>query len=117
MTEKKIFKILSGLTVVYAFLILFGGLMGFAFKKSIPSLISGAVFSALLLFSAILTMAYRRVGPILSCLLSIILMLFFSYRFLITKAVFPSGILSLLTISVLLMQLVYFQKLKSLRKR
>lgn len=88
-TNGIIFIVLGSIVAIF-------GPVGFFLKGSIPSLISGLFFGPLLIFSG-----KKTIGKIISfetigLITTFILDLFFSYRLLKTKLLFPSGIMALI---------------------
>ena len=114
--EKKILKSIGIITLVFSIIVFSGGVMGFAMKKSIPSLVAGSFFGLSLLFSSIKTMTFHRWGLIATFALILALDTFFSYRFVTTQKLFPTGAMLLLTTLVLVIQMLQLRKLKNLAK-
>jgi uncharacterized membrane protein (UPF0136 family) len=73
-----------------------GGLVGFAKAKSVPSLVAGGAFGALLAASGYLTGNGGRLGPGLGLFLSAMLLGRFSKAFRQTRKVMPAGIMTAL---------------------
>lgn len=87
----------------YAFLILIGGVVGYAHSASKASLISGGVFGGLLLISSGLMFQRKPLGTWMALFLSILLEGFFTWRFAKTLHFLPSGLLSLLSLAVIIL--------------
>ncbi|QVL57062.1 MAG: TMEM14 family protein [Simkaniaceae bacterium] len=114
--EKKTLKTIGLITFIFSLLVFSGGVMGFAMKNSIPSLVAGSFFGLSLLYSSIKTMAFHRWGLVTTFILLLILDSFFSYRFLTTQKFFPAGAMLLLTTLVVVIQIFQLRKLKHLAK-
>lgn len=92
----------SIIVVIYAALMIVGGLMGYLKAESLASLISGGGSGLLLLGCSLFIWkrslkAYDITIGILCCLLA-----FFCYRFISTHQIVPSGVLLLVTSLVLI---------------
>lgn len=90
------------IVLIYAILILVGGIIGHAKAASLASLISGIVFGLLLLGCAIALFAKKRWGVYASLVVTFVLDGFFTYRFLKTHVFMPAGLLSLISLVVLI---------------
>ena len=84
----------------YGVLVLIGGLMGYFKAYSLASLISGLIFGISLIVSGIAMLKKKVWGQYLALGLSILLTLFFGYRFIITKnfSFFPGGLFTLVSL-------------------
>jgi uncharacterized membrane protein (UPF0136 family) len=80
-------------TLIYGILVLLGGILGYAKAKSLPSLISGIVSGALLLFSALMQFQGIAFGKILAIITSSFLIIVFLARLIKTKKFMPAGLL------------------------
>ncbi len=78
---------------IYIVLLLIGGLMGYMFAKSRISLISSAIFGALLILCAIKVMPFAVSTWLLAALL-----LLFAIRYANTRRFVPSGLMLVLTL-------------------
>jgi len=87
--------------VVYALLMLVGGLIGYRAAGSRPSLISG-VISAILLFAAL---GWTRISPhhgfLAAALIALLLTVVFALRLARTHSFMPSGLLLILSLAAL----------------
>lgn len=88
--------------ITYGLLMLIGGIIGFMVAGSTASLITGGVFSALLVASGIGMLKKSVVARFSAIGLSLLLTFFFSYRFYITKAFMPSALMMLVSLIVLI---------------
>ncbi len=98
--------------LLYAVLILIGGFVGHIKSGSSASLISGLIFGILLLGAWWAMVQGLRWGWIGAMALSLILLIFFSLRFLKTQNFMPPGFLAILSLSVFVALLVSFRKSK-----
>ncbi|WP_194847139.1 TMEM14 family protein [Candidatus Neptunochlamydia vexilliferae] len=111
--EKAIFKKIGVTVLLYSILVFAGGVMGFATKKSLPSLLAGGTFGLALLFSSVKVLTFRRWGLYASLILLLLLDAFFSYRFLLTQALFPAGMMLIVTTATLILLLFQLRTSKS----
>jgi uncharacterized membrane protein (UPF0136 family) len=86
---------------VYIILLLVGGLIGFFKAKSRVSLITSAVFAALLVLAAIPGIFDRRFAFQLTNILLAVLLVVFAVRLSQSKKFMPSGLMLVLTIVAL----------------
>lgn len=90
-------KLSACIVLTYALLIFVGGVIGFNQAHSLPSLIAGSL-SALLLLACSLGMFKRSVlAYTLAMALILALMLFFSYRFVLTGKIMPAGMMAVIS--------------------
>jgi uncharacterized membrane protein (UPF0136 family) len=94
-------------TLIYALLILAGGVMGYVKASSKISLIMGVSFAVALTVSGIATLKNNHWGFLTSIGLSTLLLLFFGYRFYLTQQFFPSGMMTFLSAIVIIILGVY----------
>jgi uncharacterized membrane protein (UPF0136 family) len=87
----------------YAICILMGGIMGHRFSSSKASLISGLVFGSLLLAASGLMFQRKSAGNWMALILAITLEGFFTWRFAKTLNFLPSGLLSLISLFVIIL--------------
>ncbi len=109
--EKKIFRKIGVTVLLYSILVFAGGVMGFAIKKSLPSLLAGGVFGLALLFSSVKTLTFRRWGLYSSFILMLLLDAFFSYRFLLAQTLFPAGMMLIVTTAALIFLILQLRRL------
>ncbi len=91
---------------IYAVFILIGGILGHARSGSMASLVSGLVFGILLLVAAGGMLAKKKWGTYFATFLTFILTLFFTYRFFITFKFMPPGLLSLISLGILILLII-----------
>jgi uncharacterized membrane protein (UPF0136 family) len=101
----------------YGILIFVGGLMGHAKAGSTASLVMGVVFGALLLIAAGFMFSQRNYlkGSYFALVLTFILDAFFSYRYLSSMKFLPSGLLSLISLGVLLLLVSHIRQKPSVK--
>jgi uncharacterized membrane protein (UPF0136 family) len=107
--QKKVLKIIGFIIFFYALLVFSGGVMGFAMKRSMPSLVMGGIFGLSLLFLSIKIMTFHRWAMFTAPILILALDAFFSYRFILTQSFFPAGAM-LITTTITLFALMFFLK-------
>lgn len=88
--------------IVYALFVLIGGMIGFAKAHSLPSLIMGTVSAFALLGAGVAMLRQMKSGYYLAGALSAILACFFAYRLILTQNFMPAGLMSLLSLIVLI---------------
>ena len=91
--------------VVYALLLIVGGLIGYRKAGSRPSLIAGSASGAIALLTAGLMLADAR-AVWLGIILAAAMIVVFSIRFAKTRKFMPSGMLGVLSVGVLILLLV-----------
>jgi uncharacterized membrane protein (UPF0136 family) len=93
--------------LIYAILILAGGIIGHAKAASTASLVMGVVFGVLLLTASIgmfkRTSKRTSWGGTFALILTLLLDAFFTYRFVQTGKFMPSGMLSLVSLIVMVL--------------
>jgi len=96
----------------YGILILVGGLIGHAKAASTASLVMGVVFGVLLLIAAGCMFTHRNYlkGAYFAIVLTFILDAFFSYRYLTSMKFLPSGLLSLISLGMLLLLVTHVRQ-------
>ena len=96
---------------VYIVLLLVGGLIGFFKAKSKVSLITSAVFAAVLVLTTIRGIFEPAVARNLANVLMAVLLVVFAVRLAKTKKFMPSGLMLVLTILALALQNLNFIEL------
>jgi len=89
------------LVLLYGIFILTGGVWGYLRANSLPSLLMGTLFGVLLIASAYGLTRHRDVGRFSALGLTILLSFFFLYRFIISWKFMPTGLLAIISISML----------------
>lgn len=93
----------KGITVlVYALLVLLGGIIGYVKAQSAASLMTGVLSSMFLCASAFGMLKGRAVGFFFASLLTILLGSFFAYRLILTHSFMPAGFMCILSIVVII---------------
>lgn len=98
------------LTLIYGILILIGGIMGHLKAGSRISLYTGIVFGFLLILSSIGLYKGMKIGAYGSLFLALILLCFFSWRFIHTANFFPSGMMGIISLVVLTLLAISFKR-------
>ncbi len=86
---------------VYATILLVGGMIGFIKAGSVASIISAGLFSFILFGCGYAIWKGSLVAYITAACMAAFLLAFFGYRFLMTYQSMPAGIITLLSILVL----------------
>lgn len=97
------------ITLIYGILVLAGGIMGHIKAASTASLIMGGLFGILLIICSFGIFRNQLFPAYVGMLLTFLLTAFFTYRYLITYAFFPAGIMSLISLGVLIANIVLFK--------
>jgi len=95
-------KAAAWITLLYAILVFFGGLMGHIKAASTASLVMGTIFGFLLFLTSLGMFKNKLFSAYIGILLILLLDGFFTYRFLYTLSFFPAGFMSLVSLGVLL---------------
>lgn len=99
---------------VYGTLLFLGGIMGFVKSGSKPSIIMGSLSALALAFCVWAIKRERKEGYYWSASISGLLALFFTYRFYLTAALMPAGLMATLSFTVFAyLMLVRSQKCKN----
>ncbi len=97
--------------IVYAVLLIVGGVIGFVKGRSRPSLIAGVGSGIITLVAAWISATYNEDGGYsLALLLAVVLFVFFGYRASLTRKFMPGGLLavaSILVAAVMLWSIVF----------
>ena len=97
--------------ILFAIVSIVGGLIGFATKRSKASLIAGSISGVLLLVSAVLVPIHSGFGLTIGLVVSLLLAGRFIPAFILKHAIFPAGVMSLLSIvSVIVTLLAFYTK-------
>jgi uncharacterized membrane protein (UPF0136 family) len=95
-------KVTAIIVFAYALILLVGGFIGYLKAGSTASLISGLTFGGALFLSAIAIAKGKIAAQYIALLLTFFLDSFFTYRFVNSLHFFPSGMMSLLSLIVLI---------------
>ncbi len=88
-------------TAVYGVLVGVGGVIGFMKAGSIASLMMGSISALLILVSAFAMYKHSVLAHFSAGILAALLMCFFAYRFFVTSAFMPSGLMVIFSIALL----------------
>lgn len=102
-------KIAAWITIIYALIVLAGGIMGYIKAHSTASVVMGSIFGLLLLLSALGMLGHIYLAAYLAILLTLALDAFFTYRWLLSFKFMPSGLMSIVSL-VVLIALTYLVK-------
>ncbi len=92
-------------TIIYAILLLLGGIMGYVSAKSKPSLISGVISGLLLCVTIILQLQQIALGLILAKIITGFLVLVFMIRLWKTRKFMPAGLMLVVSVAILVILL------------
>ncbi len=87
--------------LVYGFFVFIGGMIGYAKAHSLPSLVVGVVSAIILIASSIAMFKQSILGAFVGIALTILLALFFSYRYIQSYKFMPAGLMVLLSLIVI----------------
>ncbi|MES2121947.1 MAG: TMEM14 family protein [Chlamydiota bacterium] len=107
-------KVTALIVCIYGILIALGGLMGFIKGHSYASLISGGSFGLALIISSYLISKGRVAAQYVALVLTFILDGLFTFRFAKSLHFFPAGLLSLLSLAVLIVIALKIRKTRKL---
>ncbi len=107
-------KMTGWIVFTYALIVLAGGIAGYFKAGSSASLIMGSVFGLLLIGSAWIILKKKMVGEYCALGLLILLDAFFIFRYLRTFHFLPAGLMSLLSLAVLIIVALHLWKAKKL---
>lgn len=105
-------KKIAWLCFVYSSIILAGGVFGFLKAGSIASLISGVLFSTLLMITGLSLLKGFEFATHSALILTAFLTIFFGYRFIFTHVWMPSGIMFFISTIVFLLVMLEMSKLR-----
>ncbi len=86
-------KIAAIATLAYGFLVLAGGIFGYVQAKSLPSLITGGLCGVVLLVAGVYIWQGSMPFAYVSGAMTLLLALFFAYRFSSTGKFMPGGLM------------------------
>jgi len=96
-------KTTSTIVSIYASIILIGGVIGYLKAGSAPSLIAGLTFSIALFLSSYAISKGKLAAQYIALGITFILDGFFTHRFAKTLHFIPSGLMSLLSLAMIIM--------------
>ncbi|MEI7922765.1 MAG: TMEM14 family protein [Planctomycetota bacterium] len=94
------------LLLIYAVMLMLGGLMGFIKAKSKPSLIAGSLSGLMILVSIYLmnqTGSIAQTGCLLATFTSLSLALFFGKRFAKSRKLMPGGVMAVFSVAIFIL--------------
>lgn len=94
-------KISGYFVLAYGLVVLMGGVIGYLIAESVASAIMGSIFGAILVTGGMGMTKKSVTAYFTSVIATAALLLFFSYRYYITQKMMPSGMMSLLSLVVL----------------
>ncbi len=96
--------------LIYTFLMLIGGIIGYVKSGSLPSIVASGIFSSLLLIAAYRMFKRLKGGEILALINVLALDAFFTLRFSMNPKFMPAGLMIVLSNLMLIMLLVGLKK-------
>jgi uncharacterized membrane protein (UPF0136 family) len=84
------------LVLIFSILVFCGGVMGYIKSGSLPSIISGGAFGALLLASSSMIIKGKKNGQKIALIGTLALDAFFTYRFAANPKFMPAGLMIIL---------------------
>lgn len=90
------------ITLIYALLVVIGGMIGFIKANSVPSLIMGMIFALGLLLSAVAMAKGIKFGYYFAMALAAVLTVFFAYRYVISHHMMPGGVMAILSLAIMI---------------
>lgn len=92
--------------LVYPFLMLLGGVLGYASKRSVPSLIAGAGSAVVLLATYALTRSHPRAGLWIGAVVGAAMFVSLWMRYQKSGAFYPAGLFGVVSVVAVLVFLV-----------
>jgi len=89
--------------LLYGLLVLGGGIIGYTASGSMASLIAGSAFGLGLLASGLGVLRGKEMGLLMAPLLTVLLTVFFGYRFAQSGELIPSGLMGVLGLVALIL--------------
>ena len=96
--------------IVFGLLTIAGGVMGFATKGSVPSIVAGSISGILLLVAAFLLPNNFVVGLVLAAVVSILLAGRFVPAFIKSGNLMPAGLMSVLSVIGIIVAIIAWMK-------
>jgi uncharacterized membrane protein (UPF0136 family) len=95
---------------IFAVLAIVGGIIGYMNKRSTASLLAGSISGSLLIAAALFVITKPTGALILGLVVSVMLAGRFLPNFMEKKALFPSGLMSLLSVAGIIVTLLAWYK-------
>lgn len=97
--------------LIFGFLTIAGGVMGYVTKRSVASIVTGGLFGALLLFAAYLMHSKTNEPLILGLVVSVVLAGRFIPNYIEKKAIIPGGLMAVLSsIGIVVTLLAWYKR-------
>ncbi len=96
--------------IIFGLLTIVGGIIGYASKGSVPSIIAGSIAGVLLLLSAFLFPNHLVAGLAVALIVSLLLAGQFVPKFIQTGKAMPAGMMSILSVIGIVMAIVSWIK-------
>lgn len=93
-------RLMPWLVLVYSFIVLGGGILGYSLSHSWPSLIMGSLSAILLICSSIAMFKGSLLGYFGATGITFILAIFFTNRFIYSFKFWPGGLMAILSFFV-----------------
>ncbi len=93
-------KFMPWLVILYAFILMGGGMMGYYKAGSLPSLLMGCMTGLILIVSAITMFNKEVLGYFVSCGVAFAMAIFFTYRFIGSFKLLPTGLMAAISFLV-----------------
>ena len=96
--------------IIFGVLTIVGGIIGYASKGSMPSIIAGSIAGVLLLLGAFLLPSHLAAGLVIDLVVSLLLAGQFVPKFIQTGKAMPAGMMSILSVIGIVMALITWIK-------
>ena len=96
--------------IIFGVLTIVGGIIGYASKGSVPSIIAGSIAGVLLLVGAFLMPGHLVAGLAIDLIVSLLLAGQFLPKFIQTGKAMPAGMMSILSVIGIVMALITWIK-------
>ncbi len=96
--------------IIFGVLTIVGGIIGYASKGSVPSIIAGSIAGVLLLLGAFLLPSHLVAGLAIGLVVSLLLAGQFVPKFIQTGKAMPAGMMSILSVIGIVMALITWIK-------
>jgi len=89
--------------LLYGLLVLGGGIIGYTASGSMASVIAGGAFGLGLLASSLGVLRGKDMGFLMAPILTVLLTMFFGYRFALSGEFMPSGLMGVISLVALVL--------------
>ncbi|CEM30164.1 unnamed protein product [Vitrella brassicaformis CCMP3155] len=108
----------GAIIIVFALIVLAGGVTGYVSEGSIPSIAMSSVFATLLTASGVMAMATARTGWLqFAMAVKLLLTIFFTVRFARSRVFLPSGLMGVVTVVAFGLLVYQVEKARQMDKR